>query len=340
MPYLPTDNAHTSANGASPPSKADDDHHHDHAVGSFPPHSQPPWSYLGTHPLSVNDTSGDECVVPSQTHAITAGAVPASSSTTSFSSPTPVTSDFFTTNSSLQNSDTFNQIHSFTSPRPAHIAPFPKSPLPNHSTPARYEDVQSGPSYVDYSDHLLFPTVSSTTPVLNESNAGYASLPGDIWPLPSRGRVPQQPYEQRGKSGKWVPKESIPFVVHGESGISLKDALDGMHTGLEERDVEMFVDCKSSISVRVGWIGYEEWSRQIKTRDGRKRPQPITKAKLATEIAKAVQKFIEDKRDTPFVGAELGWCLRSEHITLDKLYLVRLVNRSRSSWQPSLCFRP
>jgi hypothetical protein len=32
---------------------------------------------------------------------------------------------------------------------------------------------------------------------------------------------------------------------------------------------------------------------QIKTRDGRKHPQPITKAKLATEIAKAVQKFIE-----------------------------------------------
>jgi hypothetical protein len=180
----------------------------------------------------------------------------------------------------LQNSDTFDPIPLFTLPRPAHIAPSPKSPLPSghlhHSTPALYEGVQSGPGYVDHPYHLLFPTVSSTSPISNEvrsswhisdlspltstffhvsmlsqSNAG-ASLPGDIWPLPSRGRVPQQPYEQKGNSGKWVPKESIPFVVHGESGISLKDALDGKHTGLEERDVEMFVDCKSSISVRVG----------------------------------------------------------------------------------------
>ena len=41
------------------------------------------------------------------------------------------------------------------------------------------------------------------------------------------------------------------------------------------------------------WPGYKSWTRQIKTKDWRREPKPITKAKLATEVAKKVQNFIQ-----------------------------------------------
>ena len=40
------------------------------------------------------------------------------------------------------------------------------------------------------------------------------------------------------------------------------------------------------------WPGYQPWSRQIPTRDFRNPPGPITRAKLAKNVAKSVARFI------------------------------------------------
>ena len=40
------------------------------------------------------------------------------------------------------------------------------------------------------------------------------------------------------------------------------------------------------------WPGYAPWSKQIPTRDFRTPPQPITRSKLAKNVAKTVQRFI------------------------------------------------
>lgn len=41
------------------------------------------------------------------------------------------------------------------------------------------------------------------------------------------------------------------------------------------------------------WPGYQPWSRQIPTKDFRSPPGPITRAKLAKNVAKCVERFLE-----------------------------------------------
>lgn len=63
---------------------------------------------------------------------------------------------------------------------------------------------------------------------------------------------------------------------------------------------------------------------QFKTLDWHKPPQPISKAKLATEISKSVSKFCE------VVKATHG----SVNIDFDRLILMSFRQASKSSWQP------
>ena len=73
----------------------------------------------------------------------------------------------------------------------------------------------------------------------------------------------------------------IPFRVNGNCGYPLKDALRKHYTGLDGRDEKMFIDFKSSISIRleVGlplsarfddghescsqWLPYGKWTKQV-----------------------------------------------------------------------------
>lgn len=103
-------------------------------------------------------------------------------------------------------------------------------------------------------------------------------------------------------------------------GIPLRDAITSKFMRLEGRDEQLFQGCGPSISVRLSvrtvhflpiccvpllmltcpqWTGYQPWSRQIPTRDFRSPPGPITKSKLAKNVAKSVQRFIE-VRDISF----------------------------------------
>ncbi len=105
-------------------------------------------------------------------------------------------------------------------------------------------------------------------------------------------------------------------------GIPLRDAITSKFMRLCDRDEQLFQGCGPSIAVRLlvrtnfllflhicfvttlmstcpQWKGYQPWSRQIPTRDFRSPPGPITKAKLAKNVAKSVQRFI-DVCDTRF----------------------------------------
>ena len=41
------------------------------------------------------------------------------------------------------------------------------------------------------------------------------------------------------------------------------------------------------------WPGYRSWTKQIPAKDFKKVPSPITREKLAKEVAKCVKRFIE-----------------------------------------------
>ncbi|KIK53907.1 hypothetical protein GYMLUDRAFT_178209, partial [Collybiopsis luxurians FD-317 M1] len=89
------------------------------------------------------------------------------------------------------------------------------------------------------------------------------------------------------------------------------------------------------------WPGYDPWSRAILSKDLRSPPGPITKAKLAKNIAKCVQRFLQEKHKKSAENVESRWPASgsdpgSTHIKLEDLILVSLHNVSKGSWQPQL----
>lgn len=131
--------------------------------------------------------------------------------------------------------------------------------------------------------------------------------------------VPQKRYkpytssDRRRYVDEFNIEPSIDFYMQkpDEEGISLKDALHGRFARLVARDEPMFREPGPSISIRISvsisvsctgsvlvltmlsqWPGYQPWSRQIPTRDFRNPPGPISRAKLAKNVAKSVARFI------------------------------------------------
>ncbi|KAF9644044.1 hypothetical protein BDM02DRAFT_3103514, partial [Thelephora ganbajun] len=81
------------------------------------------------------------------------------------------------------------------------------------------------------------------------------------------------------------------------------------------------------------WPGYKSWTKQIKTKDWRREPKPITKAKLANEVAKKVQNFIQDNINELITPGSERWKVGPGFIEAKDLVLVRLVHVSKGSWQ-------
>jgi len=92
--------------------------------------------------------------------------------------------------------------------------------------------------------------------------------------------------------------------------------------------------------VRINWPGYNSWSRQIPTRDFRNPPGPITRAKLAKNVAKSVARFIVEMTGKPMEeDADAAWQVgpAPHFIHINQLALVRLEHVSKGSWQAQLC---
>ncbi|PPQ90765.1 hypothetical protein CVT25_010154 [Psilocybe cyanescens] len=122
-------------------------------------------------------------------------------------------------------------------------------------------------------------------------------------------------------------------------GIPLKDALHSRTKKLRDRDMVVFEGRGPSVSIRLEWPGYRQWSRQIPTKDFRSPPQPITLAKLAKNVAKCVQRFMTDRKSLPMEEeADHRWKIGDgpNDIKLEDLILVSIHHVSLGSWQPQL----
>ncbi|KAG9312928.1 hypothetical protein JVU11DRAFT_6362 [Chiua virens] len=120
-----------------------------------------------------------------------------------------------------------------------------------------------------------------------------------------------------------------------EWGISLEDALNGRNSYLVGKDDAVLQDCGPSVSIRINWPGYPSFKRQIPSRNWSKTKDPITKGKLAQNLAKTTARFIEKMSNKPMeVGADRCWKVGSQHIKLQDLVLVSLHHVSKGSWQP------
>ncbi|KAH9479486.1 hypothetical protein JR316_0008080 [Psilocybe cubensis] len=167
-------------------------------------------------------------------------------------------------------------------------------------------------------------------------------------PMPGAGPfVPQPMYKPHTTSDRKryveeVMLEAPMFFIseHPEQyGISLKDALHSRTKKLRDRDMVVFEGRGPSVSIRLEWPGYRQWSRQIPTKDFRSPPQPITLAKLAKNVAKCVQRFMQDRKHLPMEEeSDHRWKIGDgpDDIKLEDLILVSIHHVSLGSWQPHL----
>jgi len=162
--------------------------------------------------------------------------------------------------------------------------------------------------------------------------------------------VPQQMYRPHTNSDRrrYVEEVQLEQPIYfwmenpAECGIPLMDALHSRVRRLQTRDETVFAGRGPSISVRIQWPGYRQWSRQIPTKDFRSPPGPITRAKLAKNVAKCVQRFIDAKKNLSLEDdTDVKWKVgtRQNEVKLDDLLLVSMHHVSMGSWQPQLRLR-
>ena len=145
---------------------------------------------------------------------------------------------------------------------------------------------------------------------------------------PSGSTIPQRRYQSQ-TSKKPAGTTTITFAMESGDGFSIRNALNRKYTGLVDRDDEILAfQGSSSISIRIEvcisrvgrfplyWPGSsgqvmdhgivrhvvarcchsknKTWRviSKVRTRDWCKDPQPITRSKLGTEIAKSLKLFI------------------------------------------------
>ncbi|KIJ62031.1 hypothetical protein HYDPIDRAFT_169402 [Hydnomerulius pinastri MD-312] len=139
-----------------------------------------------------------------------------------------------------------------------------------------------------------------------------------------------------------VLSEPIIFMMEQpfEWGIPLNDALKGDMYRLLDKDEPVFEDCGPSVSVRISWPGYAPFHRSIPSRDFSKVKAPITKGKLAKNLANTAQRFIKKMSEKAMEDeADPRWKVGWQHIQAEDLILVSLHHVSKGSWQPQFRMR-
>ncbi|KIM68015.1 hypothetical protein SCLCIDRAFT_13717 [Scleroderma citrinum Foug A] len=160
--------------------------------------------------------------------------------------------------------------------------------------------------------------------------------------------VPQkvyQPYTEADRK-RYITdcdlRPTIYFFSNGphEWGIALEDALRFRLKNLQDKDDPMFEGCGPSVSIRIEWPGYRPWTKQIPTMDFKTPKGPITRAKLAKNIANCIRRFVEwAEKQSMEADADRKWRVGRKYIKMEHLMLVSLHHVSKGSWQPQLRLR-
>ncbi|KAF4570015.1 hypothetical protein EYR40_009000 [Pleurotus pulmonarius] len=223
----------------------------------------------------------------------------------------------------------------------------PSPPLASPQTPYG----SSGPNSPHHSSSPFPPPQQSTDGRELYSHREQIQLFKDAHNLPSAPdwgmMVPQLMYRPHTNSDRRRYVEDVKlegpmyfYMEHGVCGISLSDALHCRVRKLRGRDETVFEGRGPSVSIRLEWPGYRQWSRQIPTKDFRSPPGPITRGKLAKNVAKCVKRFIEDRQnETMEDEADERWRVGSaptSRIKFEDLVLVSIHHVSMGSWQPQL----
>ncbi|KAI0337943.1 hypothetical protein BDW22DRAFT_1348811 [Trametopsis cervina] len=146
--------------------------------------------------------------------------------------------------------------------------------------------------------------------------------------------VPQMVYRAQTS---YSPLESIQFCVGGTLGIPLADALNlpsifGTLDGAKD-EITLSATARKT-ALRIFWPGYDVWSDNIHLFDHNYNADPITRAKLAHEVAKKLRTCLQELSTVPSRDPRPDW--HATRYSIDQLILLELRHVSAGSWQPVL----
>lgn len=145
--------------------------------------------------------------------------------------------------------------------------------------------------------------------------------------------VPQRLY--RLKQSNYIPSESIPFQADGFPGINMGDALRKQFAALKGRDDLVMDGAKKAFSCRFLFIGYPDRVYQIPTKFWGKTREAIPRSKLAHEVAKRLEKYLDSMvNHTIDSPVDRRWEIGEGFMHLDNIYLAKLESVTKGSYQP------
>lgn len=187
----------------------------------------------------------------------------------------------------------------------------------------------------DASQSIGLPQMNNNTETSGQHNAREDGCLEDHRthnPLTIRKLIPQDIYEPPRRQRDFGGPEIIEFFIDGKKGIRLSDALEGKWDGFEGRDDRcLFENSRAQIMLRllvrlsvvfppleqwlsfVQFIGCPPWESKVNldqisllrlvssifkvpTADYGAGRRPITREKLAEQVAKSVRRFLEVRR--------------------------------------------
>ncbi|KAF5352874.1 hypothetical protein D9757_012089 [Collybiopsis confluens] len=338
---------------------------HPHRYSSYPPalHSAPS-TYSSYPPSNHHDSSWTPShhLLP-DTQSLSSPYASSSPFPYSSSGHSPIEYNEFQYAAHLQRPP--SAPHSISGSNEVMLSPYSNAgSLPHSASPSSTPPVEFLRNYSSSGGEdeppLHRPRTSTSRSPARDSQAGQFShqeqlqLFRDALNLPSLSAVgpfiPQQMYRPHTNSDwrRYVEEVNLDAPIYfcmdnpSECGISLSDALHSRVRRLLGRDHTVFEGRGPSVSIRLEWPGYRQWSRQIPTKDFRTPPGPITKAKLAKNVAKCVQRFIQERQNhSSEAESDSRWQVghsgtAGDCIKLEDLILVSMHHVSMGSWQPQL----
>ncbi|KAI0058988.1 hypothetical protein BV25DRAFT_1829544 [Artomyces pyxidatus] len=118
-------------------------------------------------------------------------------------------------------------------------------------------------------------------------------------------------------------------------GIPVLEALRKKTHTLRDSYSPVELGGKTTTQLRIRWSGYPESHRQLQIRDETQDRNPIALGRLATHVAKSMQRFF-DAPGVPDSKADPRWRVGAGGIQLQDVILIGVVHTSAGTWQPIL----
>lgn len=206
--------------------------------------------------------------------------------------------------------------------------PFPW-PVPRHQHGPPLAEIQldARPTSIDDGS-----TIHAASPLNSSPRPQYSSLSVTFAP-PKWHKIPQRIYEPKQRD--YTPAEDVTFLVDGFPGFNMEDAFHERFTALGGRDDLVLQGAKTAFLCRFLFPGYPTESYQIFTTYWNKNRDPIMRSKLAHEIAKNLEKYLDAMATrTMDASTPQQWNIGGGFMHLRNIFLVKLKSVSRGSYQP------